>query len=301
MLKLNELVETLKPYGKITILGHDNIDVDAFFSGVLFSNLLKFLGIDCEFVILEKVVKNDSYHIVKDLSNIDMNDYYCDTEDDSRKLFLEDHYKTVHKGEVIACIDHHPTSEEIRYPFYYSRRSCSTSYMVYELMKQANYEITRDEAKIIISSMMVDTVSFRSSKTVPEEVIKARELANMYDLDYEALEKYCLCLTPLEVSDEAIINNGFKYYNYKGNKVKSSYIQAYEMVDDKKIDNWIYLIKTSLSKEELSMWVFIVFACKDNETYVYCVEKHGTLKFKYHGILSRGTNIMPKIEKMFLR
>ena len=37
---------------KLTILGHDNIDVDAFLSGVLLSRLFNFLKIDNEFIVL---------------------------------------------------------------------------------------------------------------------------------------------------------------------------------------------------------------------------------------------------------
>lgn len=40
---------------KITILGHDNIDVDAFLSGILLSKLFDFLKIENEFIILEEV------------------------------------------------------------------------------------------------------------------------------------------------------------------------------------------------------------------------------------------------------
>ena len=127
---------------KLTILGHDNIDVDSFISGVLLSNLLTFLKIDNEFIILEEVKEDETYEIVKELFGIDMKDYYSKGEDSTRKLFLEDHYKTVHSGEVVACIDHHPTSEKVEYPFYRSRVACSTSYMIYELMQEVGYQIS---------------------------------------------------------------------------------------------------------------------------------------------------------------
>ena len=57
---------------KITILGHDNIDVDAFLSGILLSKLFDFLKIENEFIILEEVKEDDTYQIVKELFNIDM-------------------------------------------------------------------------------------------------------------------------------------------------------------------------------------------------------------------------------------
>ena len=53
---------------KLTILGHENIDVDAFLSGVLLSRLFDFLKIDNEFIVLEEVAEgNETYDIVKKL------------------------------------------------------------------------------------------------------------------------------------------------------------------------------------------------------------------------------------------
>lgn len=45
----------------VTIIGHDNIDVDALLSSLLMSRLLTFLGIENEFAILDKVKKDDTY------------------------------------------------------------------------------------------------------------------------------------------------------------------------------------------------------------------------------------------------
>ena len=61
--------------------------------------------------------------------------------------------------------------------------------MVYELMQEAGYKISNIEAKMIIASMMIDTVSFRSGKTVEKEVIEAKKLAEQYGINYEELEK----------------------------------------------------------------------------------------------------------------
>lgn len=300
MSKVQDLQKILKSYEKVTIIGHDNIDVDAFLSGILLSNLLTFLKIKNEFVILQEIKEDDTYEIVKDLFNIDMKEYFGKEENSSRILFLEDHYKTIHEGKVIACIDHHPTSEEIKYPFYYSRLSCSTSYMVYELMKEAGYEISQEEAKMILVSMMVDTVSFRSAKTVHFETIVAKKIAAKHELNYEEIEKYCLCLTPTEkMSINDIINNGHKYYNYNGNKVKSSYLQLYGMPKVAELDKWIQEIEKNVLNESLAMWVFIIFECRSNETFEYRISADYKGVTVNAGILSRGTNIMPKIEEMF--
>ncbi|MBQ2938689.1 MAG: DHH family phosphoesterase [Clostridia bacterium] len=300
MRKIEKLQDILKPYDKITIIGHENIDVDAFLSGVLLSHLLDFLHISNEFLILEEIEDNETYQIIKEVFKFTIEEYCSKKEDISRKLFLEDHYKTKHAGEVIACLDHHPTKDLIEYPFYYSRISCSTSYMVYELMQEAGYKISQEEAKMIIVSMMIDTVSFRSTKTVKEEAIKAKEIAEQYELNYEEIEKYCLCLTPINnIPVYTIINNGYKFYDYNGKRVKSSYIQIYEMIEEEKIIDWIQNIMKIVEMESLAMWVFIIFECKHEITYEYHITQNSIKREVSKGILSRGTNIMPKIEELF--
>ena len=109
-------------------------------------------------------------------------------------------------------------------------------------------------------------------------------------------------MTPIDqdMSIEDIINNGYKYYTYNGYRVKSSYIQVYGMVDYGRISEWISQIREQIDKDNLAMWVFIIFECEDNITYQYNVTNDcNTQLVVTEGILSRGTNIMPKIEKYF--
>ena len=75
MQNLDKLKIVLQDYDFITVLGHDNIDVDAFLSGILLSRLLNFIGVKNEFLILEKVQENETFHIVKDMIGIDMKEY----------------------------------------------------------------------------------------------------------------------------------------------------------------------------------------------------------------------------------
>ena len=231
--RLNLLKQSLANKAEVSIIGHDNIDVDAFLSGVLLSRLLKFLNVNANFIILQPIKKNDTYEIISDLTDINMYSYEENSEDESRNLFLVDHYETTHKGKIVGCIDHHPTEKENTYEFSYVRNSSASAYLVYELMKVANYPITAEEAKLIIISMMVDTTAFRSSKTILEEVEAAKLLAKEFNLDYKYLEKYCLCLTPIEkMNVDQITSNGQKQYDYNGHKVQSAYLQLYGIPDE---------------------------------------------------------------------
>lgn len=290
------------PKQKITILGHDNIDVDAFLSGILLSKLLNFLKIDNEFVILEKVKENETYKIVKELFNIDMKKWEKVSEDGNRNLFLEDHFETTHLGKIVGCIDHHPTAKKIEYKYQYRRNSCASAYLIYEIMQHEGYQLTKEDAKMVIVAMMVDTTSFRNLKTIYEEVEIAKKLAEKYSLEYEKLLKYCLCITPIENMEiKDIVENGKKHYNYAGTKVESAYIQVYGMPDENTINCWLEYLQESIAISNVKLKVFIIYETKTNKTIEYRVSSKKISITAHDGVLSRGKDIMPKIEKMFLK
>ena len=287
---------------KLTILGHENIDVDAFLSGVLLSRLFDFLKIDNEFIVLEEVAEgNETYDIVKKLFNIDMKDWERTGEDAERLLFLEDHFETVHAGKVVGCIDHHPTSKNVSFDYEKRRNSSASSFLIYELMLEVRYPVTTEDIEMIIFSMMIDTTDFKSIKAIQSEVEVAEKLATKYKLDYEELIKVALCLTPIDkMSIEKITSNGEKSYNYNGNAVKSAYLQLYGMPSKQKIEEWKGFLAKRVKKEGLKMFVFIIFETKGNFTIEYQIMTPHLCKMKiYDGILSRGKDIMPKIEKIF--
>lgn len=148
--------------------------------------------------------------------------------------------------------------------------------------------------------MMIDTTAFRSSKTIPEEVEKAKKLAEEYQLDYSLLEKSCLCLTPIEkLNTSEIISNGQKWYNYNGVKVGSAYLQLYKMPDEEKINYWLSCLKERVKETDSDLLVFIIFDTQENKTYTYEVTEDEVYKSVKDGILSRGKDIMPAIEAMY--
>lgn len=299
--RADNLIEILKGK-KITILGHDNIDVDATLSGILMSRLLNFLKIENEFCILEPVKENETYEIINELIGINMKEWQKDQEDVKRNLFLLDHYETVHEGTVVGCIDHHPTQQKKDYNFMYVRDSCATAYLIYEIMKQVDFPIGKEEAKMIVVSMMVDTTSFRSSKTIKEEVEQAKKIAEEFQLDYNFLEKYCLCLTKIDkLTSNEIISNGQKWYKFNDKKVGSSYLQLYGLPNELQLKEWLNLLKNKLEKTSSDMLVFIIFETKENITYEYQVMNECIKKVVHKGILSRGKDIIPLIEDRFLQ
>ena len=114
-------------------------------------------------------------------------------------------------------------------------------------------------------------------------------------------EQCCLCLTPInKLTAEQTISNGQKWYDYNGHTVGSSYLQLYGLPNERILNDWLERLEAKRYETDCKMLVFIIFETKENLTYEYRITEYGISKLVKQGILSRGKDIMPVIEKMFL-
>ena len=103
------------------------------------------------------------------------------------------------------------------------------------------------------------------------------------------------------MSDDEIISNGEKWYSYKRvNDVASSYVQVYDFPSSDTISKWIHLLNKKLEETNADMLVFLIFDMKNDMTYEYQIMKKRKRYAVYNGILSRGKDIMPKVEMKIL-
>ena len=89
------------------------------------------------------------------------------------------------------------------------------------IVKGKEDEFTKDEICLAVLATMVDTVSFHSSKTLPEDVTWVKEMVHRYQLPYSKLYQEGLCLTNVwEPSD--FLNHGLKVYQFGDKRIASS-------------------------------------------------------------------------------
>lgn len=277
---------------EITILGHDNIDVDSCISGILLSKLLTFKNIENKFIILDKEISKDTYNCLLKLG-YDLNDFELEIKSDY--VFLVDHYITVHSNNVVGCIDHHPTIQEFNYDLYLNTKSSSCAKLIYDLMEQEKYPISKEDVLLTVYSIFMDTCSMTSSKLVLSDKNWAISKINEFEFNYSEIENDGFCLTNLNDDIDIVSKNGIKSYIYNNKIVKSSYIQVNEQSNQ--VDNILNYLNNIVKNTEIYLWVFLIINFKDNETYEFKIYKDNTLKVIHNGILSRGSDIMPKIEK----
>lgn len=280
----------------ITILPHDCIDVDSAVSSILLAKILDFYNIPNEILIFDDNVDKWTRYFLNKLGH-DLSKYFAKDECKTRNLFLVDHYKTSHKGTVISCIDHHFTSEDVKYDYYLYKESCSTAYIIYKIMLDLNIPITKEIVALVGYASLVDTCSFKSTKTVLKEKNEILDLLKLHDFNIDEMIKECLCLDDLkQMTLEEITLNGVKKYNYNGHIVKSSYIQIDSLeISNDVVDHILNLVIT----KGLDMWVFIIYDMVNEQTKLYKITKNETWVEEFHKIMSRGKDIMPIVENKF--
>lgn len=286
-----DVLKKIKP----TIIGHDNPDVDSISSGLLLEKLFKYLDIDAIFTICEESIEKTIQSVLNKF-DIDISSRLNGRV--SENLFLVDHHETRHKGHVIGAIDHHATIKKYSYFYYINEASSSTTLHIYNLMIKYNYPITEYEATLIVLGAYTDTCSLSSSKTRESDKVIIKRLIKEFNLDEKKFYKEGLLLRDLETMHiNDIINNGLKVYTFGEHTIKSSYLRVGSISDlDLVSKELIRNITPHIRSTSITSWILIVVALYDSKTMEIHITNKDVQTFIHDGILSRGKDIMPKIE-----
>lgn len=284
----------------VYILGHDNIDIDSFISSILLSKLLSYKNINNRIVIVDKKIEQISYDFIKNVIGYDLNEYIVEENDIvGKNVILVDHHKTKYNVNVLGCIDHHPTKELFYYDFYINRTAGSCGRLIYDLMIQENYVFSVEDYHMIMYSVMVDTNGLRSTKYTEEDeeyMLMFYDILKLKREDIKSMIDKCIFPTDLTQTTDKIVKNGIKEYDIKGIKIKSSYIEV-NNIPLIKINDYILFLQNYINPQNTDLWVFIVIDYYNNSTTIFKITKKH-IKMEYHkALLSRGCNIMPKVEE----
>ena len=277
---------------KIYVIGHKNPDVDSVISGILMQKLLEKNGYEAEFIIPDRYLDTETYNLLQKY-DIDMNDYRKDFVIGAT-YFLVDHAHRNLNGKIIGIIDHHCNILDKTPEFYINEDTSSAAMIIYKLNKKI-FD-SKDELLVVLASL-VDTAAFNSSKTRKEDVATSIRLIKKNKFDYEQIYKDSLCLTPLDNLRDA----AFTGYNKKilYNKIiASSYVQIYDY-DYDKLKIMMNIVKDELWKDNIDLYVFLIYDMKKLITTAYFFSKKDINKIKFNKYTSRKEVIFPIIERLY--
>lgn len=175
---------------KILIFGHKNPDTDTICSALVMEKFCKNSGIDAEAVRLGNLNKETKY--VFDFLDLEPQKMVEEVEV-GQEVILVDHNefsqsaKNIENAKVVRVVDHHRICNfETAEPLYYTAKPVGcTSTILYEMFKQANMEIEKKEAVLMLSAIVSDTLLFKSPTCTAEDKIAAEELAKIANINIE--------------------------------------------------------------------------------------------------------------------
>lgn len=294
------IINKLEKYrdNKIIILGHEHPDVDSIVSGYLLEKVLLKEGFNASFCITDKTISKESLDFLNRY-DFDASKYQFQiNHDNNTKYILVDNNSRICQGEIIAIIDHHPISEKFNIEMYFNKPISSTALYI---CKNNEYLFDKKDITLAILATMLDTASFNSTKSREEDKVWVLNMCQKLNLDYDKLYKIGLYLTPLDDLKQCSLN-GLKKYNYNNHLVESSYVQiGNEKGNDYKIESIINILKEYVKEKNLDMFVFIVHNMIELKTTTYKIKSNNIEVDKYSKYTSRGNDIMPSIEKEFIK
>ncbi len=197
-----------------------------------------------------------------------------------QKVILVDHNNPsqsvdgLDEAEIIEIVDHHNISTLMTsYPitFRVSPLGCTCT-LLYKLYKENNIEITKDIAGIMLSSIISDTLLFKSPTTTKEDIEVTKKLASIAKLDvYKYGREMFEASTTLEgMSVEEIIHSDMK--TFKFNKTNMVIGQTITMDFDtisKKENEFISSLNSICNIGNADVALLFVTDVIKNGSYIY--------------------------------
>lgn len=284
---------------QICIVPYDYMDVDAAISSVLLSKLFNFLGLENKICIFEQNVDFQTSKVLLKLG-YDLKTYHKITEDEKRKLFLVNHYKTSHKGNIIGYIDSSNYKNE-SIDIKLCQNASATAYIIYKLMLKVKMPIDRHIVELLTYAMMVNTFCFKNTKTNVKERSDLFSLIIKYNVNYAGIYADTLSLRDItDLSLKDIIFTGYKEYNFNYCLVSFSNLKINTCISKELITNILFAIQKQVKHSNIDMWVFEVYDIRENITVIYYITEIGIRVKKFHKILSRELDIIPGLKEYFV-
>ena len=301
------------------IFGHKNPDTDTICSALVKEILEKKNGNNlAKAVRLGNINKETQYAL--DYLKIEAPELLEKVEE-GQEVILVDHNEFnqsvdgIENAKIIEVIDHHRISNfETSDPLFYTARPYGcTSTILYEEFLQRNIKIEKEEAVLMASAIISDTLLLKSPTTTQHDKKALEELAKIAGID---VNEYGLAMlkagTDLDdFSAEELVNLDAKKLDKDGKKFVIAQVNTVAISEVlKRQDELEKAMKEEMTKNELQLFVLAItdilnsnseiIALGDNAEDI--IEKAFNKKFEENrafleGVVSRKKQLLPNIDK----
>lgn len=174
---------------KVLVFGHKNPDTDTITSAIAYAELKKALGVNAEAIRLGEM--NDETLFALDTFKVSAPRLVTEVATEASHVILVDHNERQQSANdidavtVTEVIDHHRIANfETSDPVYYRAEPVGcTATILNKLYKEHGVAIKPEIAGLMLSAIISDSLLFKSPTCTEQDIIAARELAEIAGVD----------------------------------------------------------------------------------------------------------------------
>ncbi len=303
---------------KILIFGHKNPDTDSICSSIVKERLNKKNGQDnSKAVRLGKVGKETQY--VLDYLEIEAPELIEKVEE-GQKVIMVDHNEFcqsvagIEKAKIIEVVDHHRIANfETSDPLYYTARPYGcTATILFQEYKGKGFEIGKEEAILMASAIISDTLLLKSPTTTEHDKKALAELSTIAKIDVNqyGLEMLNAGTDLDDFTAEQLVNLDAKTLEKGTTKLVIAQVNTVSISDVlKRQEELENAINNEITKSGLDLFVLAITDILNSNSEIIALGNKSDVVEKafdkeldnnrmfLEGVVSRKKQLLPNIDK----
>lgn len=303
---------------KILIFGHKNPDTDSICASLVRERLDKKNGWNCTQAVRLGNINKETQYVLNYLG-IEA-PKIIEKVKEGQNVCLIDHnefnqsVEGIEKAKILSVTDHHRISNfETSEPLYYTAKPYGcTCTILFEEYKTFGHKINKEEAILMASAIISDTLLLKSPTTTEHDKKALEELGEIANID---LEEYGLEMLKAgtnldDFTEEQLINLDAKNLNTNGNKYVIAQVNTISIDDVLKRQKELEkVIEAKIKEEGLKLFVLVITDILNSNSEIIAlgdrtdaVEKGFDKKLEdnkvfLEGVVSRKKQLLPVIDK----
>lgn len=302
----------------IYVISHKNPDTDSIVSTIVMTDYFKKIGKETKAARVSKINKETKFI----LNKIEIKPPSLVRDLAKKKVFLVDHNELeqagegIEKAEIIGILDHHKLGG-IRTPepiYVRIEPLGSTSTLVFKLFQEANFQLNKNQAFLLLCGILSDTLKFTSPTTTKEDKKAAKILAKISqaNINHLSQEMFKVRSDISGMKLEDLIFSDYKEYQEKeinfGVGVHETLSPEIILKKEKEVFS---ILEKAKKEKKLNLIFFALVDILKRNSYLFLVEekekevaqKAFKKKVKENllflpGVVSRKKQIIPSILKV---
>ena len=299
---------------EILIFGHKNPDTDSICSSIVMADLENKLGKHCIATRIGKINKETQF--VLDYLKLEA-PKMIDKAEDGQEVILVDHNEATQSidniAKILKVIDHHTMNFKAPYQLYYRTEPVGcTATVLYKIYKENNIEMTKEIAILCLSSIISDTLLFKSPTCTEDDIKVANALQKIANIDMQeyGLEMLKAGTDLGEFSEEELVNLDAKAFDKGDTKFVIAQVNTVSIEDVLKRQQELEsAINSEIDKKGLQLFVFAITDILNSNSKLIVLGKKASVTEKafekklenntmfLEGVVSRKKQILPNIDK----